>query len=298
MKRLLVSMLVLFLSTHIFYGQELRCAVQVVAPGIQGTNRNVFESLREAIYEFMNSQQWSNSVFEAGERIECTFHFTINEMIGMDQFKGSLQVQARRPVFNSAYISPILNFKDANIDFKYVEFEPLIYNPGDFDSNLIALLAYYANIILGIDYDTFSNHGGSPFFQNAERITGMMQNARESGWRSFESRRNRYWLVENLLNEHHRPLRDCYYQYHRKGLDVMAEKPEDGRSNIVSSLELLQKVYRQNPNSFALRIFFDAKQQELVNIFSGAFSMEKGRVVNILTEIDPSNAEKYQAMLK
>jgi hypothetical protein len=298
MKRLIICLFVLLFSTHTFYGQELRCAVQVVAPSIQGTNRNVFESLRNAIYEFMNAQQWSNSVFAAGERIECTFLFTITEMVGMDQFIGSLQVQARRPVYNSAYVSPILNYKDVNIDFKYAEFEPLVYDPNNFDSNLVALLAYYANVILGLDYDTFSSEGGDTFYENAEKIVGRMQNAQESGWRSFESRRNRYWLVENMLNEYHSPLRECYYEYHRKGLDMMADKPEEGRSNVLAALELLQKVYRQSPNSFALRIFFDAKQQELVNVFSGSFSMEKGRVVTILSEIDPSNSDKYQELLK
>jgi hypothetical protein len=279
-------------------GQELRCAVQVVAPGVQGTNRNVFQSLRESIYEFVNNQQWTDHVYENSERIECTFHFTIDEVIGVDQFKGSLQIQSRRPGYNSAYSTTVLNLKDNSIDFKYGEFESLVYNENNLESNLVALLAYYSYLVLGYDYDTFSLEGGTPYFHKAENIVGMMQNARESGWKRFESRQNRYWLVDNLLDEDHTPLRECYYEYHRKGLDVMADGAEEGRAGIASSLDLLQQVYRRAPSSFALQVFFDAKQKELVNIFTESFSMEKAEVVNILSEVNPSNSDAYQKMLK
>ena len=298
MRKLLFIFLFLLISLTAVHGQELRCAVQVVAPSVQGTNRNVFQTLRETIYEFMNNQQWTNDVFETSERIECTFHFTINEVIGVDQFKGSLQIQARRPVFNSAYSTTTLNLKDENVDFRYGEYEQLVYNKNNLESNLVALLAYYANIVLGYDYDTFSSEGGTRWFEEAERIVGMMQNARESGWKQFESRQNRYWLVDNLLEEDHRPLRECYYQYHREGLDQMSEEPEEGRAVIAESLDLLQDVYRTDPSSYALQVFFDAKHQELVNIFSESFSMEKAEVVNTLTEINPTNSDAYEELLK
>jgi hypothetical protein len=288
----------LWISQILVHGQELRCAVQVVAPGVQGTNRNVFENLRKTIYEFMNNQQWTNHLYEVSERIECTFHFTIDEVIGVDQFKGSLQVQARRPVYNSAYTTTTLNLKDDDIDFEYEEFESLVYNKNNLKSNLIAVLAYYAYVVLGYDYDTFSPEGGTSYFDEAEIIVGKMQNARESGWKQFESRQNRYWLIDNLLEEDHRPLRECYYEYHRNGLDVMSEEPAEGRGNIAKSLKLLQNVYRTEPSSFALQVFFDAKQKELVNIFSESFSMEKGEVVNILTEINPANSDTYEKILK
>jgi hypothetical protein len=219
-------------------------------------------------------------------------------VIGVDQFKGSLQVQSRRPVFNSAYSTTILNYRDNNIDFKYGEYEGLVYNENSIESNLIGILAYYAYVIIGYDSDTFSLEGGSPFFREAEEIVGLMQNARESGWKAFESRQNRYWMVENLLDEDHSPLRECYYEYHRKGLDLMSENVEEGRATIASSLELLQDVYRRSPSSFALQVFFDAKQKELVNIFSESFSMEKAEVVNILTEINPTNSDEYEKILK
>lgn len=298
MRKLLFITVFLLASLSTVGGQELRCAVQVVAPSVQGTNRNVFQTLRETIYEFMNNQQWTSHVYETSERIECTFHFTIDEVIGVDQFKGSLQIQARRPVYNSAYSTTTLNLKDDNVDFRYGEYEQLVYNKNNLESNLVALLAYYANIVLGYDYDTFSSEGGTPYFEEAERIVGMMQNARESGWKQFESRQNRYWLVDNLLEEDHRPLREFYYEYHRDGLDQMSEDAEEGRASIAESMDLLKKVYRTDPSSFALQVLFDAKHQEFVNIFSESFSMEKAEVVNILSEINPTNSDSYQKLLK
>lgn len=278
--------------------QELRCMVQVVAPGVQGTNRGAFETLQTSIMEFMNGQRWTEHVYKSEERIDCSILINIREVIGSDEFKGTIQVQARRPVYNSSYNSPLVNYLDQNMHFRYVEFEPLVYNPNNMESNLVAILAYYAYVILGYDYDSYGASGGTPYFQQAQNIVNMSQNARESGWKSFESTRNRYWLVENLLNEQHAPLRTCFYQYHRRGMDRMAEKPEEGRSNLASALEMLQRVYRQRPNSFALGFFFDAKTEELLNVFSNAQSMEKGRVVNILSEVDPANADKYQNLLK
>ena len=293
--------LIFTLSVLLFFfagsqAQELRCMVQVVSPSVQGTNRGVFETMQKAITEFMNGQQWTDHKYKTEERIECSILINIREQIGSDEFKGTMQIQARRPVYNSSYNTTLFNYLDQTLHFRYIEFEPLIYNPSNIESNLVALLAYYANVILGYDYDSFSQRGGTPYFQKAEQIVNMMQNARESGWRSFESTRNRYWLVENMLNEYHTPLRNCMFQYHRKGLDVMAQKPEEGRAAIASSLEQLQKVYRSKPNSFALGLFFDAKTEELLNVFSNSPSMEKGRVVNILTEVDPANSEKYRKL--
>ncbi|WP_010662475.1 type IX secretion system protein PorD [Marinilabilia salmonicolor] len=298
MRKLIFVSFFLLMSLMAASGQELRCNVQVVAPSVQGTNRNVFQTLRETIYEFMNNQQWTNHQYENSERIECTFHFTIDEVIGVDQFRGSMQIQARRPVYNSAYSTTTLNLKDDNVDFRYGEYEQLVYNKNNIESNLVALLAYYANIVLGYDYDTFSPEGGTTWFEEAERIVGMMQNARESGWKQFESRQNRYWLVDNLLEEDHRPLREFYYEYHRTGLDQMSEDPEEGRANIAESMDLLKKVYRTDPSSFALQVLFDAKHQEFVNIFSESFSMEKAEVVNTLSEINPTNSDAYQKLLK
>ncbi len=289
--------LVMFSPNTDLEAQELRARVQVMAPGIQGTNREVFEAMQTSISEFLNEQRWGTHKFNAQERIECTFLINIKEVIGTNEFRGTLQIQARRPVFNSSYHTQLINYMDQYFHVRYIEYEPMIYNPTNIESNLIAILSYYANIILGFDYDSFSPLGGTAFFQQAEQIVNLMQNASESGWRSFDGTRNRYWLVENLLNEHHTPLRNAFYQYHRRGLDMIADKPEEARTNIASSLELLQRVHRQRPNSFALGFFFDAKTDELVNIFSESPSMEKGKVVNLLSEIDPSSSDKYQKIL-
>jgi hypothetical protein len=294
--RYLISVL-LFATSLAIGAQEFQCAVQVVSPQIQGSNKKVFETLQTAIMEFMNNQKWTNDKFAPEERIDCNIMINVAEMISIDEFKGSFQIQARRPVYDSNYYTVLLNHQDQDFHFKYVEFEPLIYNPNNFESNLVAVLAYYANIVLGLDYDSYSNNGGTPFFQEAERIVNRAQGAREAGWKSFESQRNRYWLVENVLNEYHRPLRQCMYEYHRKGLDRMSEKAEEGRAEIVKALELVRKVHRQRPSSFFTQVFFTAKSDELVNIFEESFSMEKGRVVELLQEVDPANNKKYEKIL-
>ncbi|MCU4155416.1 DUF4835 family protein [Carboxylicivirga sp. A043] len=290
--------LVLFLIVaSTLSAQEFQCAVQVVSPQVQSSNKKVFETLQTAIMEFMNSQKWTNDKFAPEERIDCNIMINIAEVISIDEFKGTFQIQARRPVYNSNYYTVLFNHQDQDFHFKYVEFEPLVYNPNNFDSNLVAVLAYYANIVLGLDYDSFKNNAGTPYFQEAERIVNRAQGAREAGWKSFEGQRNRYWLTENILNEYHRPLRQCMYQYHRKGLDRMSEKVEEGRAEIAKALELTRKVHRQRPSSFFTQVFFTAKSDELVNIFSESFSMEKGRVVELLMEVDPANNKKYEKIL-
>lgn len=277
--------------------QEFQCAVQVVSPGVQGSNKKVFETLQKAIMEFMNNQKWTDDVFKAQERIDCNIMINIAEMISIDEFKATIQVQARRPVYNSSYYTVLFNHMDQDLHFNYVEFEPLVYNPNSFDSNLVAVLAYYANIMLGMDYDSFSPNGGTPYFQRAEQIVSLAQSAKQTGWKSFENQRNRYWLTENVLNEYHRPLRQTIYAYHRKGLDLMSEKPKEGRSQILKSLEELRKVHRQRPGSFFMQVFFTAKSDEVVKIFEESFSMEKGRAVEVLQEIDPANSKKYDQLL-
>ncbi len=294
--RYLISVLLFSVSLAIG-AQEFQCAVQVVSPQIQGSNKKVFETLQTAIMEFMNNQKWTNDKFAPEERIDCNIMINVAEMISIDEFKGTFQIQARRPVYDSNYYTVLLNHQDQDFHFKYVEFEPLIYNPNNFESNLVAVLAYYANIVLGLDYDSYSNNGGTQFFQTAEQIVNRAQGAREAGWKSFESQRNRYWLIENILNEYHRPLRQCMYEYHRKGLDRMSDKEEEGRAEIAKSLELIRKVHRQRPSSFFTQVFFTAKSDELVNIFEESFSMEKGRVVELLQEVDPGNNKKYEKIL-
>lgn len=294
MKYLIVFLL--FISV-VSKAQELQCSVSVVSPSIQGTNKQVFETLQSAIQEFMNGQKWTENIFSAEERIECSILINIKEIVSVDEFSGTIQIQVRRPVYNSSYSTILLNYLDQEFSFKYVEFEPLIYNSNTFDSNLVGVLSYYAYVILALDYDSYSKNGGTKYMELAEQIVNRAQNVSQKGWRSFESNRNRYWLVENYLNEFHRPLRECMYQYHRLGLDKMSDKPDAGRKEVLNAIEKLRKTHRQKPGSFGLQVFFDAKSDELINIFSESFSMEKGQAIEVLSEVDPANAAKYNKAL-
>ncbi|MEI7523965.1 MAG: DUF4835 family protein [Mariniphaga sp.] len=287
----------LIFSAGILNGQEFRCNVSVSSSRVEGTNKQVFESMRTDIYEFMNNRKWSDNVFNTDERIECTIFIQINQQISSDEFSGTLQVQLNRPVFNSSYNSPLLNLKDNDLQFKYVEFQPMEFDENSNSNPLTNILAFYAYTILGFDYDTFSPLGGSAYFQKARAIVNRSQNAREKGWRAFEGNFNRFWLIENVTNQSYGPFRELLYRYHRLGLDLLAEKPDLGRSEIADALKNMQRVYRSKPDTYINRIFFDAKSEELVNIFSKGSMDEKGRVMSILTECDPSNSGKYEKIL-
>ena len=288
--------LVMFIPCLIF-AQEFKCNVQVMSEKVQGTNKKVFETLQNAMYEFMNNRNWTNHVFTNEERIECNMLFNITDYSGSD-FSGTLQVQMRRPVFNSSYNTVLLNYLDKNIQFTYVEFEPLDFTETSFTTNLTSLLAYYAYLIVGLDYDSFAYGAGTEYLRKAETIVNNAKNAKEKGWRPFEggNNKNRYWLIQNLLDDKYRPVREFFYKYHRQGLDRMAEKPNEGRDEIAEDLKLLQQVYRAKPDPYMylLQVIFDTKSDEWVNIFSESFPEEKNRVVTILKEIDPANNTKYQ----
>jgi hypothetical protein len=232
------------------------------------------------------------------ERIECSFFINLDEQISSDEFKGTIQVQARRPVFNSSYETILLNIKDNDFHAKYIEYQTLEFNETSNKDNLTNILAFYAYIVLGMDYDSFSPEGGTEFFQKAQTIVNNSQSAREKGWKAYESERNRYWLVENILNKSYSGFRSCTYQYHRQGLDLMYDKAPEGRATIAESLKSIQKVFRSRPSLYILQVFFDAKSDELVNVFSKGFPDEKNRVTVLLNECDPSNGSKYEKILK
>jgi hypothetical protein len=291
----------MFLSLFAIAGaQELKCNVQVVSQQIQGTNKQVFETLQSAIYEFMNNKAWTNHVYGTEERIECNLMFNIQEQLSADEFRGTLQVQSRRPIFNTNYNTVMLNYMDNDIQFRYIEFEPLEFDPTSHTSNLTSILAYYAYFILGLDYDSFGFEGGSPFFLAAEKIVDNAQNATEKGWKPFDntSHKNRYWLVKDFLDSDYAPCRDFIYKYHRQGLDMMDSKVVEARAAISLDFELLQTVYRKKPDPFMhpMRLIFDAKSDEFVKVFSESFPEERARVLAILNEIDPANASKYKAI--
>jgi hypothetical protein len=295
-RKLFVSLL-LIISSVAGFGQELRCNVQILSEQIQGTNKRVFETLQNAIFEFMNNRNWTNHVYNSQERIECNMMFNLTEHTG-DVFKGTLQVQSRRPVFNSIYNTTLLNYLDQNITFSYVEYEPLEFTETNYTSNLTSLLAYYAFMVIGLDYDSFSYKGGTELFRKAEIVVNNAQQATEKGWKAFEAsnNKNRYWLVQNILDEKYSSVRDFIYKYHRLGMDILADKTNQARNDMLESVRLLQQVYRQKPDPYMhlMQVVFDSKVDEWVNLFSGGFPDEKTRAVQILKEIDPSNSNKYQ----
>ncbi len=301
MRKTGLLLLILLLSVNL-QSQELRCNVQVVSQQIQGTNKQVFQTLQNAIYEFMNNRVWTDHVYTMEERIECNLMFNITEQLSADDFKGILTIQVSRPVFNTNYNTTTLNFMDNDIRFRYVEFAPLEFDLNSHLSNLTSILAYYAYYILGLDYDTFSLLGGSSYFSNAERIVLNAQNAAESGWKPMDNiaHKNRYWLVKDMIDTDYEKLREFNYRYHRLGLDVMDEKVAEGRAEITNSLELLQQVYRKKPDPYMylLRLVFDAKVDEIVNVYTESFPEERNRAHTILTEVDKPNATKYKAILE
>ena len=299
-KLLLLVLLSLTISSNII-AQELKCNIQINSQKIQGTNRNIYQTLQTALYEFLNNTSWTNHIYGIDERIECNFVINLNEQSGSDEYNATLQVQARRPVFNSSYYTTTLNFLDNSFDFRYVEFTKLEFSENTHFSNLTSVLAYYVYIILGIDYDTYSLYGGTEYYLKAEKIMNNAQSAPERGWKAYEgNRKNRYWIVENILNEKYKPVREVLYRYHRLGLDIMSEKVVEGRAETVECMATLQKVFRDKPDPYLvfMQLFFDAKNDEFVNLFSESFPSEKARIVNILTEIDNANASKYKAILE
>lgn len=294
MKKLFTAVVLVFALTFITKAQELRCNVTVSARGIQGANQNLFRTMQSDLYDFMNTRKWTDHAFTYDEKIKCNILIRLDEQISADEFKGSIQVQLTRPIFNSSYTSTVLNIKDNDFRCKYVEYQTMEFNETSNRDNLTNILAFYAYIILGFDYDTYSEEGGTEFFQKAQAIVNNSQNFVENGWKAYESERNRYWLTENILNNSYSSFRSCMYNYHRMGLDMMPERVEEGRANIASSLRDIQKVFRKRPSTYILQMFFDAKADELVNIFSKSYPDERNRVMTILNEVDPSNGRKYE----
>jgi len=299
MKKILLSILALTLIMPL-KSQELRCNVQISSQKVQRTNRQVFETLQSAINEFMNGRAWTNYKFSNNERIECSMLFNIQEYTG-DHFSGTLQIQVRRPVYNSSYNTVLLNYIDSDLEFRYEEFQPLEFSETSHLSNLTSLLAYYAYIILGLDFDSYGLETGTEFFQKAEKVVNNAQNANERGWRAGEStsRRNRYWLINNIMNEEYAPLREFIYVYHREGLDMMYDKIVDARTRIAESLTILQNIYRNRPDPFMhfFQVIMDAKSDEFVNVFQGSMDDEKRRVMALLNQVDPTNGEKYRKIM-
>ncbi len=295
-------LLMWLVSSRTLPAQELLCNVSISAQKIQGSYQEKFKKLQQDIYEFMNNTSWTNNKFTPNERIECTMLINLTEQVSSDQFRGTIHIQSSRPVYMTAYSTTMFNFVDNDFLFTYVETQPLLFDETTFLSNLTSVLAYYAYIIIGLDYDSFGLKGGTPYFLKAQQIVSNAQNAVEPGWKPFSGKRNRnrYWLIQNILDNNYAQVRQFIYRYDRLGLDVMQSELAQGRAEIAKDLELLRNVYRQKPDPYLLflNIVLDAKRDEIVKIFSESFPDEKHRVYMIMKEIDPSNVQKYDKMLK
>ncbi|MBE38214.1 MAG: DUF4835 domain-containing protein [Flavobacteriales bacterium] len=282
----------------ILISQELNCKVSINYSSIPSPNKEMFNSMRQSIYEFMNNTTWTNDLFSNEERIDCTILIRLDQQLSTDEYSGSISVQSSRPIFKTLYNSSILNIFDNQFRFRYVEFQPLEFNENTHVSNLTSVLAYYAYLIIGMDYDTFSSKGGDLFFKKAEKIVANAQNDNNAtGWKSFEGLDNRYWLIENLLSSDFENMRTFYYAYHREGLDNFTEKPDFVREHIAQSLISLRESWNQRQRGYFFQVFFDTKTDEIVNIFSQGNLMQADELVNLLSEMSPNDIDKWRKIL-
>lgn len=295
MKRVF-TLLAIVMVVMVASAQELKCTVTINSDLISGSNKSVFNTLQKSISEFMNNRRWSELTFAVSEKIECNLAIIIKKADG-DSYTGEIQIQSRRPVYNSSYQTTLFNFKDNNFSFDYKEFEQLEMNESTITSNLTAVLAYYAYIIIGYDMDSYSKLGGTPFFEAAEKIVNDAQSSNLSGWKAFESNKNRYALVNNLTDEAFKKYRLYFYDYHRLGLDEMSINMTNARSRIFNGLPILRDANRARPSAILISSFMDAKNDELINIFKKAPDAEKKTAVEILTDINPTSTERYQTIL-
>lgn len=274
----------------------MNCMVSVSTPGMNETDRARLRTLQTDLHEFVNQRNWTEFNFQPRERIEASISININERVGGDEYRATISIQSRRPVYRTSYSSPIFNHQDRDFIFRYVENQPIEYADGVFTSNLTAVIAFYVYIIIGMDFDTFTPMGGTPYFERAQNIVNLAQNTPERGWKSFESQRNRYWLIENIFNNTYRGIRQAMYQYHRLGFDTMTENVDIATGEVVTALEMLQRTHRERPGSFFMQIMMTTKSDEMVNLFTNASPMERTKAITILSEIDPANSAKYRRM--
>ncbi len=299
MYKITLTLFLLILTGGWLKAQELNANVVVNYQNVQTTETRVFEDMQKSFSQFLNNRKWTDDVFATEERINCNFIINIERMPSIGNFEATVQIQSSRPVYNSNYESIIFNFADRDWHFQYVESQPLEFNPNSFINNLTSILAFYANILIGLDYDTFSELGGTEYYEKARQIVNNAQQ-QGPGWDQFGSngRRNRYWLVENLLNQQMAPIRQGLYTYHRKGLDTFSSSEEDSRKNILSALNEMQKISKLFPQNILLVTFFDAKNDELINIFSKGEGQVRKNAYNALVEINPTQTDEYGVILE
>ena len=276
--------------------QEIKCHIQINTEKIEGTNKDIYNELSNDLTEFVNSRRWTDATFTEDEKIECTFVIILEQTAG-ESYSGRLQVQASRPVFNSGYNTTLFNFMDKNLQFTYSRYQRLEFDENTYESNLLSTIAYYVNIILGLNFDSFSRYGGTKYFEKAELICALAQTSDDVGWTAFKSDLNRYALISNFMDDRLKKLRDIIYEYHRFGLDEMVNSVEKGRTNIYNNLPYLREMNRAVPYSVALQTFVENKLNELLDMFKPATAKEKKEVYDILQSILPTETTKFQELL-
>jgi len=295
-----------FVEVQVVYAQEVNAKVTLVYSQIGSTvDKKVFQTLQTSLINFINKRKWTGDVFDMNERIECSFLLNLQSIVEPNVYKGTLTVQAGRPIFKTNYLSPLVNYIDNEISFRYVEFQPIEFNESrisgaePLSANLAAVFAYYINIILGLDYDSFSPRGGDPFFQKANVIVNGAPDGRSiSGWKPFDGQRNRYWLSENLQNSRYALAHDAIYTYYRQGMDNMIENESEAREQILNSFSMLNTLNSETPNLMITPFFFQGKTDEIIKLFKKGTLQEKVRAQELCTKLDISNASKYKQELK
>jgi hypothetical protein len=264
----------------------MNCIVTVNADQVSQTNKKIFKTLERSLTDFVNKTQWTNRVYQENERVNARMFITVTNYDN-DLFKATVQLQSNRPVYNTSYDSPIFNYKDNQFNFRYLEFEPLTYNDNTFESNLVGVISYYVYIMLGLDADTFALDGGTPYYKQAQKIVAQAQGSGFVGWNQSNSERTRFELVDNLLSNTYREYRVAMYNYHRKGLDIMADNNSTGKQVVAGSLRLLETLVKRRPNAFLIQTFFDAKSEEIQNIFSDGPKIDIVELKETLNKIAP-----------
>lgn len=291
MGRILVFLI--WCSSIATYAQELNCNVVINAEQTGNSNLPVFKTLEKQIFEFVNTTKWTNKEFTNQERIECSMYINVTDYAG-DVFNATIQVQSSRPVYGSSYTTPVHNVNDKDFTFRYLEFQNMVYNPNSFESNLISVLAFHVYMILGIDADTFELNGGDTYFKQAQNIVNYSQGQNSKGWQLSDGTQSRYVLVDNMLSQTFEAYREVMYQYHRNGLDLMHKDQKQAKSNIANALVSLEAMNRVRPNSFILRTFFDAKADEIQDIFSSGPNVSIDKLVDALNNVAPMYSSQWR----
>ncbi len=275
--------------------QQMNCEVTVNSDKIANANVNTFKTLQRQITELVNNTDWTGTAFPQNQRIPCSMFITLNSF-DADQYTATIQVQSSRPVYNSTYSSPIFNYNDKDFSFRYLEFENMTFNPNSFDSNLVSTIAFYVYMMIGMDADSFALEGGTPWFEVAQEITAVAQQGGYKGWSQADGNQTKFFLINDMLSSTFAPFRQAMFEYHFTGMDMMAKDQKLAKQNIIASLETLGKLYTVRPNAFLTRVFFDAKSDEIVSVFSGGPNVAITGLVDNLGRLSPLNSSKWSAI--